>query len=358
MAGESARSAAIRLAGLEALAAERLDPIAFQYASGSAGDSDRANAWAWQQQRLRPRVLRDVRKVSLETTLLGQASELPLLIAPTAMHRLACPEGEVATARAAERAGVTYVVSAAATTSIEDIAAAAPRGPRWMQAYVQRDRGITRAMLERAAASGCRAVVLTVDSPGPHVPPPEQARPLNEGLPLPNLLPDDPSPDVLAAAANYAADLRFEDLAEIRAWTGLPLVVKGVLRGDDAVRCLDAGADAIAVSNHGGRQLPGCLPTARALEEVVCAVDGRCQVYVDGGIRSGADVLKALALGAAAVMVGRPVWWGLAIDGESGARAVLDTLRLELRRSMELCGVEEARSVPRDLVCSAPVPNL
>jgi len=349
---------ALDLARLESLAAERLDSVALAYIAGSAGDSDRANRRAWQQLRLRPRVLRDVASVATVTTLLGRPSSVPLLVAPTAMHRLACPEGELATARAAERAGVPYVVSAMATTSIEEIAAETPRARRWMQAYVHRDRDRTRSMLERAARSGCEAVVLTVDSPGIPYVPLGQERPLNEGLPLPNLFPDDPSPDVLAAASSYAADLRFEDLAIIRAWTGLPLVVKGVLRADDAARCADEGADAIVVSNHGGRQVPGCMPTALALEEVVEAVGGRCEVYVDGGIRSGPDALRALSLGATAVMIGRPVWWGLGIDGEAGAFAVLDALRSELVRTMTLCGVADVRAVPRDLVRSVALPSL
>ena len=348
---------AIDLSRLEALAEERLPPQRFAYVGGAAGDSAEANALAWQALRLRPRFLRDVGKIETATDLLGRASPVPLLIAPTAMHRLACEEGELATARAAARAGVTFVVSAMATTSIEDIAAAAPEAPLWIQGYLARDRGLTRTLLERAAAAGCAAVVLTVDSPGIPYVPRRQQTPLNEGLPLPNLFPDDPSPDVLAAASTYAVDLSFEDLPEIRDWTGLPLVVKGILRGDDALRCLDAGADAIAVSNHGGRQVPGCIPTAVALEDVVEAVDGRCPVYVDGGIRSGADLLRALALGATAAMVGRPVWWGLAVDGETGAFDVLEALRTELARTQALCGVPDVRDLPRDLVIrhSSPV---
>jgi 4-hydroxymandelate oxidase len=344
----------IELTQLERLAMECLDPVAAAYVGAGAGDTVSANAAAWQRLRFRPRMLRDVRTVSTATTVLGQAVPFPLLVAPTAMHRLACRDGEVATARAAARAGVTYIVSTMATTSIEDIAAAAPEAPRWMQVYVYRDRGRTRAMLERAAASGCSAVVLTVDSPGmPHVPP-QQERPLNDGLPLPNLAPDDPSPDVLALASDYAADLTFDDLPEIRAWTNLPLVVKGILRGDDAVRCIEEGADGIAVSNHGGRMVPGCIPTALALEDVVDAVGSRCEVFVDGGIRSGADVLRALALGARAVMVGRPVWWGLAIGGDASAFAVLEAFRADLERIMALCGVGDVAEVPRDLVRSGP----
>jgi len=346
----------IDLSRLPELARHGLDGSAWEYVSSAAGDSAHANAWGWHELRLRPHVLRDVSTVSTVTPLLGTTSPLPILIAPTAMHRLACDDGELATARAASRAGVTYVVSTMATTSIEDIAKEAPDAPRWMQAYVTRDRGRSRVMVERAAAAGCTAVVLTVDSPGTSLEPSHQRQSLNGGLALPNLAPDDADPDVLTLAADYAADLTFDDLAEIRSWTGLPLVVKGVTRGDDARRCLDAGADAIAVSNHGGRQVPGCVPTAVALDSVVEAVAGRCEVYVDGGLRSGADVLKALALGATAAMIGRPVWWGLGIAGERGAHGVLHAFGQDLRRVMALCGVADARDVPRDLVCRMPVP--
>jgi 4-hydroxymandelate oxidase len=295
-------------------------------------------------------MLRDVRHISTTTSVLDQSTTAPIMVAPTAMHRLVCPDGELATARAASKAGVVYVVSMVATTAIEEIAAAAPAGPRWMQAYVRRDRGLTRASVERAAAAGCAAVVLTVDSPGNPSIGPQAGRSLNAGLPLPNLAPAEENPDVLRVAADYAADLTFDDLADIRAWTGLPLVVKGVLRGDDAARCIEAGADAIAVSNHGGRLVPGCIPSAMALPEVVDAVAGRGDVYVDGGIRSGADVLKALALGATAVMVGRPIVWGLAIGGEAVAGAVLEELRTQLEHTMALCGVSDVRAVPGDLV--------
>ncbi len=344
------RTATIDLLTLEANAAGNLDPAIHAYIGRGAGDSVAANTAAWETLRLKPRLLRDVTDVSTATTVLGDRVPVPIMIAPTAMHRLACPEGELATARAAARSGVTYVVSMAATTSIEEIAHVAPTGRHWMQAYMRRDRGITRAALERAAAAGCHAVVLTVDSPGIPSYQPQTGPSLNRGLPLPNLAPDQDQPDVLTVAADYATDMTFDDLAEVRSWTGLPLVVKGILRGDDAARCVDAGADAIAVSNHGGRQVPGCIPTAEALPEVLAAVAGRADVYVDGGIRTGTDVLRALALGATAVMVGRPVLWGLAIDGETGAAAVLDQLAVDLARVMALCGVTDITSVAPDLV--------
>jgi 4-hydroxymandelate oxidase len=338
---------------LESTAASKLDPETYSYIRNGAGDSVSANRAAWDDVRLRPRMLRDVAEVSTASTVLGDRTAAPIMIAPTAMHRLVLPEGELATARAAAKAGVTYVVSMAATTSIEEIAQAAPTGHRWMQAYIRRDRGITRACLDRAAAAGCQAVVLTVDAPGKSSYRAQPGRPLNRGLPLPNLAPGDSHPDVLALAADYAADMTFDDLADVRGWTDLPLVVKGILRGDDATRCLDSGADAIAVSNHGGRQIPGCIPTANALPEVVNAVGGRGDVYVDGGLRTGADVLKALALGATAVMIGRPILWGLAVGGENGAVAVLEQLTADLTRLMALCGVPAISDASTDLVYMA-----
>lgn len=344
----------VDLAALEELARARLDPVCFAYVREGAGDSDEANVAAWDQLRLRPRMLRDVTKVSTSTTLLGRPAAVPIMVAPTAMHRLVCSDGEVATARAAAEAGVVYVISMAATTAVTTIAEAAPAGQRWMQAYVRRDRGITRGVLEQAAGAGCTAVVLTVDASIQRSHRPALGRPLNAGFPLPNLAPGDEACDVYDLASDYATDLTFDDLAEIRAWTGLPLVVKGILRGEDAARCVNAGADAIAVSNHGGRQVAGCVPTARALPEVIDAVGGRAEVYVDGGIRSGSDVLKALALGASAVMVGRPVVWGLATGGATQARSVLLELRWQLERAMGLCGVTDVRSVPRDLVLKWP----
>jgi 4-hydroxymandelate oxidase len=345
--------ATVDLVTLEATAASKLDPVTYAYIANGAGDTVAVNAAAWNGIRLRPRMLRDVSEISTVSTVLGRSSVTPIMIAPTAMHRLVLDEGELATARAAARAGVTYVVSMAATTSIEEIARAAPDGHRWMQAYLRRDRGITRACLEGAAAAGCEAVVLTVDAPGK---PFYRAQPgplLNRDLPLPNLAPGERHPDVLGLAADYAANVTFDDLAEIRGWTDLPLVVKGILRGDDAARCLSSGADAIAVSNHGGRQIPGCTASAVVLPEVVNAVGGRGDVYVDGGIRSGSDILKALALGATGVMVGRPVLWGLAVGGEDGAVAVLEQLTADLARLMALCGVPGISDASADLVSPA-----
>lgn len=332
------------LADLEALAAAVASAEAWDYIAHGAGDEVtlRANVEAWHRHRLRPRVLRDMSDVRVDTTVLGVPVAAPVLIAPSAMHRFVHEEGEPATARAAARFGTVYVVSMAATTSLEDVAAAAPGAPRWAQMYMLRDRGRTRALAERARDAGYVAIVASVD--GAAVPrrsrlkggalvPPDRFR-------FPNLAsPDDAeSSDLMAMVSDFDPTVTFEDLARFSEWSGLPVVVKGVMRGDDALQCIDAGATAVAVSNHGGRTLDGVAATADVLPEVVEAIDGRAEVYVDGGIRSGVDVLRALCLGARAVMTGRPVLWGLAVGGEDGVVDLLDHLADDLGRAMALCG--------------------
>jgi 4-hydroxymandelate oxidase len=317
----------------------------------------RENVVAWTRWKLRPQVLRDMGDVRTSTTVLGTDVDAPILIAPTAMHRFVCSDGELATARAAAQANTIYVVSMAATTSLEDVAAAAPGAPRWAQMYMLRDRGRTRALAERAGAAGYRAVVASVD--GAAVPrrsrlaggalvPPDTFR-------FPNLAsPDDPhNTNLMAMVSDFDPTVTFDDLALFEEWSGLPVVVKGVMRGDDAAKCADAGAAAIAISNHGGRTLDGVAATADVLPEIVDAVGGRAEVYVDGGIRSGIDVLRAVALGAQAVMIGRPVLWGLAVDGAEGAVAVLQHLAEELGRAMALCGRDRVDLLTRDLLLGA-----
>src|SRR4051794_36043378 len=242
-------------AALEGAARQRLDELAYGYIAMSAGDATQANVEAWSSLRLRPHVLRDVSDVSTSTTVLGMTIASPIMVAPTAMHRLACADGELATARAAARTNTLYVISMVSTTPVEDIAAAAPGAPRWMQLCVLRDRGRTRHLCERAAAAGCSAIVVTVDAAPPRpgtLPPP--ARPLNAGLALPNLAPDANGPvDIHDLILDFDGALTFDDLAQVAEWSGLPVAVKGVLRGDDAARCIEAGAGAVIVSNHGGR---------------------------------------------------------------------------------------------------------
>jgi 4-hydroxymandelate oxidase len=361
VSADPAASEALTIDDLEALARERLSPMAYDYYRGGAGDEVtlRENRAAFARVALRYRVLAGVAARDLGTTVLGQPVSLPVLVAPTAFHRLACDEGELATARAAGAAGTVLVLSTLATQAVEDVVAAAP-GPVWFQLYVYRDRAVTEALVRRAEAAGCRALVLTVDSPllgrrerdvrnRFHLPP---------ELSVKNLLPaglgalgPDRVDSGLAAYFQTLLDpgLGWHDVAWLRSITRVPLVVKGVVRGDDAARAVDEGAAAVIVSNHGGRQLDGAPATLDVLPEVVDEVAGRAEVYLDGGVRRGVDVLKALALGARAVLVGRPVLWGLAAGGEAGARRALELLRVELDLAMALAGVPAAAAVPRDL---------
>jgi 4-hydroxymandelate oxidase len=344
------------VAAFEAAAHATTDAVAWAYLAGGAGDEVTVadNVDAWRRWRLRPRVLRDVSAISTATTILGAPVATPVLVAPSAMHGLFHRDGELATAEGAARANAVYVLSQVATTSLEDVAAAVPDGARWMQLYVQADRGMTRAVCERAAAAGYGALVVTVDSPVVT----RRTRDIDRssfGVPpsmaLPNLAPGVEAPDLFAIVEGYDPALTFDDLADISGWAGgLPVLVKGVVRADDATACVDAGATGVVVSNHGGRQLDTCVATADALVEVVDAVGARAEVLVDGGIRRGVDVLKALALGARAVLVGRPVIWGLAVAGADGVHDVLAGLTEELRTAMGLAGCTDAAAVPRDLV--------
>jgi 4-hydroxymandelate oxidase len=341
----------------EQVARDRLSPMAYDYYAGGAETQATltANLQGWSRFRLRPRVLRDVSAVATATTVLGTPVSSPVLVAPTAYHRLAHPDGEVATARAAAAAGTLMVVSTLATTSLEDVAAAVPDAPRWFQLYIFDDREFAGDLMDRARDSGYRAIVLTVDAPVLGFRPEDEHNrfTLPDGLTMANLQRHLPNVDGSGLAALFRTvdkTLTFADLAWIRDRAGLPLVVKGVHRGDDAAACIDAGADAVVVSNHGGRQCDAAVCTAEVLDEVVAAVDGRAEVLVDGGIRHGTDVVKALALGARAVLVGRPILWGLATDGETGVRQVLDDLRDGVHRTMTLCGVADATEIPRDLV--------
>ena len=348
------------LAALEAEARSRLDPGVYDYIAGGA-DAELTladNLAAWSRLRLRPRVLRDVTQVSTATTLLGSQVPTPLLVAPMAYHRMAHPDGEAASAAGAAAAGAPYICSTQATLSVEEVADAAPDAVRWFQVYVVRDRGWTAELVARAAAAGYRALVLTVDVPllG------NRLRDLRNDFRLPTgLKPANAPPagaarqrelavDVLAQTGQFDPGLTPDTIGWLAGQSGLPVVVKGVLRGDDAAACLDAGAAAVVVSNHGGRQLDGVLATADALAEVAAAVGDRAEVYVDGGIRRGTDVVKALALGARAVLVGRPVFWGLAVGGAAGVERVLSGLAGELRLAMALCGAVGVADLTPDLI--------
>jgi isopentenyl diphosphate isomerase/L-lactate dehydrogenase-like FMN-dependent dehydrogenase len=342
----------LNVADYERLAEDALDPGAFGYFAGGAGDELvlRENVAAFARLRLRPRVLVDVAETTTATTVLGTPVSMPLLVAPTAIQRMAHPDGEPGTARAAAAAGTIMCLSTLATATPEEVAAAAPGAPRWFQLYVFRDRGITRSLVERAEAAGFGAIVLTVDAPRLG----RRERDLRTGFRIP---PEITVPSFAAAAGGWEGatpldilslvdpTLSWRDLERLVADSPLPVVVKGVQTHEDAALACEHGAAAVVVSNHGGRQLDDVAPTLELLPEVVEAVEGRIEVLVDGGVRRGADVVKALALGARAVLAGRAVLWGLAAEGERGAARVLELLREEVELALALCGCPSPAAV-------------
>jgi 4-hydroxymandelate oxidase len=302
---------------------------------------------AWREIRLRPRVLRDVSSVDTSATLLGDTFASPVCVAPTAYHALAHPEGETATARGARESGQLFVLSMRASSRLADVAHFA--GPFWQQIYVLRDRGISDDIARRAADEGARALMLTVDTP--HVARKPYALPVR--LPATGIVPALDERDPADERFLQAADVTAADIARLNAISGLPVIAKGVLRGDDAKRCVDAGAAGVVVSTHGGRQLDRAVATARALPEVADAVADHAVVLADGGIRTGTDVLCALALGAHAVLLGRPVVWALATDGAEGVRALLSGVTSELRDALALAGCASIAEAGRDLIAPA-----
>lgn len=336
----------------EEAARARLDPGAYGYMAGGAGDEHtlRGNAAAFEAWELRPRVLVDVGSVSTAARVLGTEVELPLLVAPTAFQRLADPEGELATARAAAAAGTVMTLSTLSSVSPGELAAAAPGAPQWFQLYWSTDRGFTKELVESAAEAGHRALVLTVDFPvaGRRERDARAAFALPDDLPLPNI-PVRLVREEFHAKLGGLVDptLTWRDLEWLRACSPLPLVLKGILTAEDALLAAEHGAAAVIVSNHGGRQLDGVPPTLDALPEVVDAVGERLEVLFDGGIRRGTDVLKALALGARAAMSGRAVLWGLAAGGEEGVRQVLELLRNEIEVGLKLLGCASPAEVTR-----------
>ena len=346
----------------EALAREKLSPMALAYYASGAHDEVtlRANRSAFERLALHHRVLVDVSRRDLATTVLGAKVSMPVLIAPTAFHGLACAERELATVRAAGKAGTVMTLSTLATCSVDAVCAAAS-GPVWFQLYVFKDRGATAALARRAEAAGAKALVLTVDAPllGRRERDVRNRFALPQGLCVENLVPEGMS-DLPASVADSGLAAYFEslidpaltwrDLEWLRGTTRLPLILKGVVRADDARRAVDHGAAGVVVSNHGGRQLDTSPATIDVLPRVVDAVAGRIEVLLDGGVRRGTDVLKALALGARAVLVGRPILWGLAAGGEAGALAVLEILRAELDLAMALAGCPTVGHATRDLV--------
>ena len=326
---------------LEARARAVLPADVYDYYAGGSGREEalRAGPEAWRRITLRPRVLRDVREVDTSVTLAGAGLSTPVCVAPTSFHHLAGPDAELASARGAAAAGALYVLSTRSSRRIEDVAGvlAEQQGPWWFQVYMLRDRSLTANLVRRAAAAGARALVLTADAPV------LGRRRRNRG---PDLIAD---ADFLVnlgdlddkALAEQSADAGLADIGWLREISGgLPVLVKGVLRGDDAAACAASGAAGVIVSNHGGRQLDAAVPTPSALPGVAAALAPYpgCEVLVDGGLRSGLDVLRALSLGARAALVGRPVLWALATGGADGVRDLLTALTADLAHEMALAG--------------------
>ncbi len=334
-------TALITLFDYERLAETRLDQATWHYYAGGSDDelTLRANQEAFERIRLRPRMLVDASFCDTSITTLGTSISLPVLIAPTAFHMLADPEGECATAQAAGEADTLMVASSSSTRSLEEIAQAAS-GPLWFQLYVF-ERQNARELVQRAAAAGYRALVLTVDSPRWG----HKERAIRSGFRVPTKA--NVSDQV---AARDAISITWDDVDWLKSLSPLPILLKGILTAEDARLAVAHGVDGIIVSNHGGRQLDGVCAAIEALPEVVEAVNARCEVYMDGGVRRGTDILKALALGARAVLVGRPVLWGLAVGGSTGAHRVLEILRTELALAMALSGCPTLASIDRSLI--------
>ncbi|MEO7803171.1 MAG: alpha-hydroxy acid oxidase [Actinomycetota bacterium] len=330
------------------------------YRSGSEHQQTlKRNRKAFRSFELWYRVLVDVSEVDLSTTVLGTDVAMPILVAPTAYHRLAHPGGECETAQGVAKAETVMCVSTLATTSLEDVAAAS-ECPKWFQLYVHKDRGLTKTLVERADAAGYKAIVLTVDAPvlGRRLDDERNSFALPEGMSMQNFVEGamDPLGDIDGSAlgayvaARHDASVTWHDLDWLRSVTSLPIVIKGIVRPDDALRAVDHGIDAIIVSNHGGRQLDYAPASIVALADVAPLVRDRIEVFMDGGIRTGTDVLIALALGARAVLLGRPILWGLAVEGADGVAKVLSLLGAELRQAMQLAGCPNLTSIDQTLV--------
>jgi 4-hydroxymandelate oxidase len=342
----------VSLPEFEALARPTLERDAYDYVAGGSWDevSLAGNEAAWRRRTLRPRVLVGGAPASTATTMLGQPAAMPVAIAPVAAQGMVHPLAEVATARAAAAAGIPFVLSTFSTRSIEEVAAMAPDATRWFQLYAQADPRRTRNLVERAEAAGYRAVVLTVDLPVLGY----RQRDRRNGFVL-----ADPAGVPAVAGTGEGSDvddvvsqsLTWTDLASIRACApGLPLVLKGILTAEDARLAVEHGADAIVVSNHGGRQLDRVAATVDALEEVVDAARGRTDVWIDGGVRRGLDVAIALALGAQGVLLGRPAIWALAAAGQAGVERALAIVREELEIAMALLGTPTPSDISRSHV--------
>lgn len=344
------------LADLESAARDVLPGEIWDFLAGGSGTEASlvANRTALERIFVVPRMLRDLTESTTEVEVLGRRAALPMAVAPVAYQRLFHPDGELAAARAARDAGVPYVICTLSSVPLEEIAAAGGRS--WFQLYWLRDEKRSLELVRRAEDAGCEAIVFTVDVPWMG----RRLRDMRNGFALPEWVTaanfeagaaaHRRAQGVSAVADHTArefAPATWEAVEAVRAHTDLPLVLKGILAVEDAGRAVDAGASGIVVSNHGGRQLDGAVPGVEVLGEIVAAVSGGCEVLLDGGIRGGGDILKAVALGASAVLVGRPVMWGLAAAGQDGARQVLELLAVELRNAMGLAGCESVSAALR-----------
>lgn len=348
----------INLFDFEAIAKERLPKEEYDYIAGGATDelSVERNRRAYESWALRPRVLRDVSKLDLSTTVLGTRVSLPVLIAPCGGHQKAHPDGELATYRAAASRGTIMAVSANASTSFEKLAAAA-EGDLWMQLYPYRDRALTREWLARAEAAGYKAICVTLDSQWP----PKRERNLRNnyrrkrGVNYPDAKEGASAPRPGGRVGEGSdPSATWDDLTWIKSATRLPVAAKGIMTAEDVEACAAAGADAVIVSNHGGRHLDNTLATVEVLVEAAAAKKGSMEILLDGGVRRGADVVKAIALGARAVFIGRPLFWGLAAGGERGVARVLDILKEELEITMAKCGRPTIASIDAATIVKAP----
>jgi 4-hydroxymandelate oxidase len=350
--GAAALDRIVILRDFEPLARASMDPAAFDYVAGGSWDEVTLadNEAAWRRRRFRPRVLIDVSSIDPSTAMLGVPVAMPVAVAPMAVKGLAHPDGELAAARGAAAAGVPYILSTTSSRSIEEVAAAAPDATRWFQLYVQSDVARTRPLVERAAAAGFGAIVLTVDLPLLGY----RDRDRRSGFELPPL---GNFREVGATHGSHAdgepelqneTALTWDDLAEIRSWSELPLVLKGILTAEDARLAVEHGVDAIVVSNHGARQLDRVPAGVDALAEVVAAAAGPMEVWVDGGVRRGLDIAIARALGARGVLVGRPIYWALAAGGQAGVERALAILRDEFEIALALLGARSPAEIRPD----------
>ena len=339
----------VALGDLEAIARDRMHPAAFDYVAGGAWSEESlaGNEAAWLRYRFRPRVLVDVSRIEPATMFLGRPTSMPVAIAPMAAHGLAHVDGEIATARAAAAAGIPFIPSTMSTRSMEEIAEAAPSGVRFFQLYAQVDPGRTRSLVERAAAAGYGAIVLTVDLPELGYRDRDRRSGFTFDVPHGNFLDDDVKRDAEAVDQMIAKHLTWDSLATIRSWSTLPLVLKGIMTGEDARLAREHGVDAIVVSNHGGRQLDRTPAPIDVLQEVAGAAPG-VELWVDGGVRRGLDVAIACALGARGVLVGRPILWALAAGGQPGVERALAILREEFELALTLLGAPTPADLTSD----------